>query len=216
MNILVIGDLHCPFEKKGALKFVKKVYDKEDIDKVIFLGDVVDNHAMSYHESDPDGMSAGDELKQAIKHLGKWYKMFPDADVCIGNHDALPKRKGFTSGMSSVWIRSLQEVLKVPRWNFKPLLKYGDWFFSHGVGQSVHSRAVDVKAHCVAGHLHSKFEARFNGEHWSIFGGALVDDTSYAMAYGKFGKKTKHGVVVIKDALSDNPTVKMIKMKNYK
>jgi hypothetical protein len=33
---------------------------KHTIGTVIFLGDIIDNHYSSYHESDPDGYSAGE------------------------------------------------------------------------------------------------------------------------------------------------------------
>jgi predicted phosphodiesterase len=212
MNILVIGDLHTPFEHENALKFVKSVYDNEDINEVVFMGDVVDNHAVSYHESDPDGLSAGDELECAINSLRKWHAEFPYAKVCIGNHDVLPNRKAFTGGISSRWMKGLREVLETPTWDFQPYHEIGRWFFSHGVGQLVHTRAADMDRNCVAGHKHSRFEANYRNGNWSIFAGALVDDNSYAMAYGKWDKKTKLGVVVIKDAMSDNPEIKMIPM----
>jgi hypothetical protein len=33
---------------------------------LFFIGDIIDNHYSSYHESDPDGYSAGEELDRAI------------------------------------------------------------------------------------------------------------------------------------------------------
>ena len=35
-------------------------------DKVIHIGDEVDKHAMSFHDSDPDLPSAGDELRMSL------------------------------------------------------------------------------------------------------------------------------------------------------
>ena len=86
-NILVIGDLHEPFCLDGYLEWCKEQYETFSCNQVIFIGDCVDSHGFSYHEPDPDGMSSGDELNLAIEKISKWYEAFPNADVCIGNHD---------------------------------------------------------------------------------------------------------------------------------
>ena len=71
---LVIGDLHCPFDHKDALKHALDTKAKYNCSRVVFIGDLIDSHASSRHESCPNGMSAGDELKEAIKSVQKWYK----------------------------------------------------------------------------------------------------------------------------------------------
>jgi hypothetical protein len=63
-NILVIGDLHEPFCLDGYLEWCKEQYKIHNCNQVIFIGDIMDNHAYSYHEPDPDGMSAGLELRK--------------------------------------------------------------------------------------------------------------------------------------------------------
>jgi predicted phosphodiesterase len=92
-NILVIGDLHEPFCLDGYLEFCIEQYETYNCNQVIFIGDCIDSNGFSYHELDPDGMSAGDELSLAIRKITKWYKAFPEADVCIGNHDRMASRK---------------------------------------------------------------------------------------------------------------------------
>ena len=49
-NVLVIGDLHEPFCLDGYLDFCIEQQKKWNCDKVIFIGDVIDNHYASYHE----------------------------------------------------------------------------------------------------------------------------------------------------------------------
>ena len=97
-NILVIGDLHAPFIRKGYLEHCIKAYRDFACNKVIFIGDLIDNHYSSYHDADPDGYGAGEELDRAIDQVQKWYKAFPKAKVMIGNHDAIIARKAFSSG----------------------------------------------------------------------------------------------------------------------
>lgn len=96
-RILVIGDIHAPFELKGYFEFCKETYSKYNCNQVIFIGDIIDNHYSSFHVSDPDGMGGGDELDYAINDISKWVEAFPVADVLIGNHDRIIMRKAFDS-----------------------------------------------------------------------------------------------------------------------
>jgi hypothetical protein len=80
---LVIGDLHEPFCLDGYLKFCKETYEKYNCNNVVFIGDVIDNHYSSYHETDADGMGGKYELDDAVKRLSKWYKAFPNAYVTL-------------------------------------------------------------------------------------------------------------------------------------
>ena len=61
-KVLAIGDLHEPFCLDGFLDFNKSLKPRGP-KEIVFIGDIVDNHYSSYHEADPDGMSAGDELE---------------------------------------------------------------------------------------------------------------------------------------------------------
>ena len=91
-RILVIGDLHEPFCLEGYLNFCKETYATYNCNKVVFIGDIIDSHYSSYHETDADGLGGGDELELAISKLKRWYKAFPDADVTLGNHDRIITR----------------------------------------------------------------------------------------------------------------------------
>ena len=110
-RILVIGDLHCPFEQEGYFEFCLETYDKFACNQVVFIGDLIDSHATSRHETDPNGYSAKTELELAIEDLQKWSATFPVADVIIGNHDRIVMRRAFSSSIPSVWIKSFNEVL---------------------------------------------------------------------------------------------------------
>lgn len=85
-GVLVVGDLHAPFIREGYLEFCKRIYDKHNLERVVFIGDIIDNHYSSFHDTDPDGHGAGEELDRARKQISEWYKTFPDADVLLGNH----------------------------------------------------------------------------------------------------------------------------------
>lgn len=189
-RVLVIGDLHCPFEKQGYLEFCISIYKKWKCNQVIFIGDVIDLHYSSYHEQDPDGFSAGQELELAIKKVSKWYKAFPEATIIIGNHDRIVSRKMFSSGLSKKWMKSYQEVLGVPGWNFVMEYELDNTLYFHGEGASAAAKARQECKSVVSGHRHSEGYVQYiNNEVFGLQTGCGIDRHSYAMAYGSAGKK---------------------------
>jgi hypothetical protein len=200
-RILVIGDLHEPFCLDGYLQHCKDVYSKYNCNKVVFIGDVIDNHYSSYHETDADGLGGADELEIAIKRLGKWYKAFPDADVTTGNHDRLIMRKAQTSAIPTKWIKAYKEVLEVPKWNFTDRVVYDNVQYIHGEGGTASTKCRADMMSTVQGHLHTQcYTQWFVGQNFKIFGmqvGCGIDNDAYAMAYAKRGKKPAIGCGVV-------------------
>ena len=200
-NILVIGDLHEPFCLDGYLEWCKEQYKTYNCNQVIFIGDILDNHAFSYHEPDPDGMSAGNELELAIKKVQKWYEAFPYADITIGNHDRMCSRKRFTAGIPSAWIKSYNEVLGTPNWNWVESIVYDDVLYEHGEGGQAQSKAKNNLMSSVCGHTHTEAYTKwFVGKRFRVFGtqvGCGVNSKSYAAAYAKNYKKQAIGCAVV-------------------
>lgn len=200
-NILVIGDLHEPFCLEKYLDHCKKIQVKYKCGTTIFIGDLIDNHYSSYHETDPDGLSAGKELDKAINRLQRWYNAFPEAYVMIGNHDRIINRKATTSGLSKRWIRNLNEVLEVKNWEFLEEIDINNVNYNHGEGGTAKSRMKNEMQSLVQGHLHAQFYIEYIVSPTSrIFGmqvGCGVDRKSYAMSYGKNFKKPIIGCGVV-------------------
>ena len=200
-RILVIGDLHCPFELDGYFNFCKETYANYNCNQVIFIGDIIDNHAFSYHEPDPDGMSAGDELQVAIEDVKKWYNAFPVADVLIGNHDRMAARKAMTGGIPKVWIKSYNDVLGTPKWNWTERIVYDDVQYVHGEGGTARTKAKNDMMSTVQGHIHTQAYTEFTvGRKFKVFGmqvGCGIDAKSYASAYAKNFKKQAIGCGVV-------------------
>ena len=192
-NVLVIGDLHEPFCLDNYLGHCVETYNKYKCDEVVFIGDIIDNHASSYHETDPDGHSAGQELKMAIQRIKQWYQAFPKATVIIGNHDRLIMRKAYSSGLSKMWIKDYAEVLGTPGWNFTESIEIDDVLYIHGEGGTARARVRRDLQSIVQGHLHSQAYIDWCvGAKFKLFGmqvGCGIDHKSYAMAYGKEGPK---------------------------
>ena len=196
-NVLVVGDLHAPFTRKGYLEHCIQVYNNYQCNQVVFIGDIIDNHYSSYHDADPDGYGAGEELDRAIAHIQPWYKQFPKAKVCIGNHDAIICRKAFSSGISNRWIRDYDEVLGTFGWDFKQEHNIDGVTYVHGTGSSgkgATKRVREWHTSIVQGHIHTEaFVDWYCNKNYRLFAmqvGCGVDDRSYAMAYAKnFTKK---------------------------
>ena len=199
---LVIGDLHEPFCLDGYLKFCKETYKKYNCNNAVFIGDVIDNHYSSYHETDADGMGGKYELDDAVKRLSKWYKAFPNAYVTLGNHDRIIVRKAQTSNIPSKWIKEFKEVLETPNWNFVTEVYFDGVRYVHGdkSGKPRMSAKRDMVS-TVSGHFHTDMYCEwFFGKTRAIFGlavGCGVDSKSYAMGYMQGGKKEAIGCGVV-------------------
>ena len=200
-RILVIGDLHEPFCLDSYLKHAKDMYAKHNCNKVVFIGDVIDNHYSSFHDPDPDGMGGGDELDLAILRLKRWYKAFPVADVCIGNHDRIVTRKAYAGGVPKRWIKGMAEVLETPNWNYQERFVYDDVQYIHGESGRATKKAKDDMMSTVQGHRHTEMFTEYAvGANYKVFGCAVgcgIDQSSYAMAYGKHFKKCAIGVAIV-------------------
>lgn len=201
-RILVVGDLHEPFCLDAYLEHCIYVYSKYNCNRVVFIGDVIDNHYSSYHEVDPDGLGGGDELDLAVKRLSRWVKAFPVADIMIGNHDRIIARKAFSSGIPKKWIKEYKEVLNAPEWNFTESIIIDNVLYQHGEGGTARSKMRKELISTVQGHLHTQGYIDFQvGRNYKIFGaqiGCGIDKDAYAMAYGKnFGKPFISCLVVL-------------------
>lgn len=185
-NILVIGDLHEPFCLDGYLEFCKKVQKTYKTNHTIFIGDVIDNHFSSYHESDPDLYSAGDELKHATNRLSKWHKAFPNAEVCLGNHDVIASRKVFTAGLSQAWLKNIDDVLQVPTWKFDTSFVHDGVKYVHGHKHtSARSSCLKGSHSMVQGHRHQEsYLWRHSNGRFGMQVGTGIDSETRAMAYG--------------------------------
>jgi len=192
-NTLVIADLHEPFTLNGYLDFCIRIYEKYKCNTVVFIGDIIDNHYSSFHETNPDGHSAGMELQLAKENIKLWYAAFPYARVCIGNHDLIPERKTFTAGNSKTWLKTISEVLNTPNWDYAENHVIDNVMYTHGTARKARQRMRQDLISIVQGHYHSESYIDYiAGSHYLLFCmqvGAGLDKDSYAAAYGRHFSK---------------------------
>ena len=193
-RVLVIPDLHVPFHHQDAFKFLAAVKRKYKPNEVINLGDLEDWHSISMHDHDPEGLSAGDELKELRKQVKPLFKMFPKMKICTSNHGSLPFRRAFKFGLPSELIKSYREILQAPKgWVWADQWEVDKIIFEHGdpfSGQQAAIKAAEQNMQStVIGHVHSFAGIQYsaNSRHL-IFGfnvGCLIDKDAYAFAYAK-------------------------------
>lgn len=210
-RVLVVGDLHAPFVHPRYLRHCIDIGNKYKCNKVVLTGDEADNHAISYHESNPDGYSAGDELAQAKKALGRWFTSFPVASVCISNHGSLFYRKGVTAGLPAEVFRSYAEIWGAPKtWRWETRFDIDQVQYIHGTGFSGQNGAINAaKKHrqsTVIGHIHSHGGVLWSASHKDIiFGlnaGCGIDLKAYAFEYGReFPERPTLGCGVVLDGV---------------
>jgi metallophosphoesterase superfamily enzyme len=196
-NKLIIGDLHEPFTKEQYLEFCRTVQENFDCGTVVFIGDIIDNHYSSFYESDPDGFSAGDELTAAKLKIKTWHDVFPNAKICVGNHDEMILRKAKNSGISFNWIKDIKEVLETPSWEYGNNFIIDDVLFQHGTGSyaddGAYKHALNKGISVVQGHNHSSAKIThhvdMNKKLFSMAVGCGVNEDTYAMVYSKNNMK---------------------------
>lgn len=211
-RILVIPDLHLPYQHIDAIDFLAKLKKTLNPTRTICLGDELDYHALSFHDSDQDLFSAGEELRRAQAYIGSIYELFPHMDVLESNHGSMAYRKAKHHGMPRSLLKSYNEVLGTPdwKWHNKLIVTLPNGrrcMFVHSYGANVLQSSQSLGMSLVQGHHHSQFELRYwqsdYGElHFAITSACLIDDVSYAFAYNKLQvKRPILGVTFIENGM---------------
>ncbi len=193
-RVLIISDTQIPFQHKDYLAFLKAVAKKYKTEETVHIGDEVDFGGLGEWDKDPDGFSAGHELKEALKELQKLYKAFPKVKACTSNHTARPFRRAFKYGIPKAFIRDYSEFLEAPKgWQWRESWIIDEVQYEHGEGFSGRQGAIKAAEQnmrsTVIGHIHSHAGIQYVANpRYLIFGfnvGCLIDNKSYAFAYNK-------------------------------
>lgn len=134
-RVLVIGDIHCPAHHPGYLQFCKDLYREWRCNTVVFIGDVVDLQAISFHAHNPNCPGPADEYILAKRQIQQWYRAFPKAKVCIGNHDERVIRLAESVNIPSRFLRDYADIWCTPGWNWKYEHIVDGVYYFHGTGR---------------------------------------------------------------------------------
>lgn len=211
-RILVISDLHIPYHHPDALEFLQHLYDKYSPTRIICMGDELDKHSMSFHDSDPDLASAGDELRKSLPVIKELERMFPIMDILDSNHGSMVWRKAKHFGIPKHYIKGYNEVLGVSddwQWHNDLTIELpnGSYcYFHHGKSANVIKLSQQMGMNCVQGHYHESFKIDYwgnpTGLYWAVQSACLIDDHSYAFSYNNVNiKRPIIGTSLIIDSL---------------
>lgn len=198
-RILFISDMHIPYHHVDTIAFLKHLKAKYNPTRVICLGDELDKHALSYHDSDPDLPSAGDELKKSLPVIKELFEIFPTMDIIESNHGSLVWRKAKTFGIPKHYIKSYNDVLGVDggwKWSFDLTINLPNGqkcYVHHGKTSNVIQLSQQMGMCAVQGHFHESFKIDYwgnpTGLYWGMQCGCLIDDDALAFNYNNVNIK---------------------------
>jgi predicted phosphodiesterase len=210
MRTLYIGDIHAPVTHPGYLKFNEHLADKHQVKRVCLIGDVLDHHAISFHASNPACPGPNDEYELSLACIARWHDAFPEADVCVGNHDARTYRLAETHGIGPQYLRDYADIWETPGWTWRDEFQHEGVLALHGTGRGGEHPAYNAMKRnhqsVVLGHTHHaggvKWSAHRGGRLFGMDTGCGVDVEAAAMAYGKnFDRKPLLGSGVVIDGV---------------
>jgi len=190
---LVFSDVHIPFNHPNFLQFLQDVYKAHNCGPVVCLGDLVDNHAISRHQTETCAKSPYDELDQTITEVAKYTTAFPKVKMVLGNHDLIHVRQAATLGIGERFLKTLNELLKLPaEWILDEEFIIGDVLYKHGINcagiNGAYNLALRERLSACIGHAHSFGGVSYiTNKRNIIFGascGCGIDINAYAFAYG--------------------------------
>ena len=195
-KVLAIGDLHIPYHHKDSFAFLRALKKKyKGFDLVVNMGDELDQHAISMHDSNPDLPSAGDELRLAKTYVKELEGIFPDMTLLDSNHSSLVYRRALKYGLPKAYLKHYNEFLDVSKgwkWVDDLTISLNDGsrcFFTHGMSANVLQISQKMGMHAVQGHYHSKASIQYYSNpdnlNWAMQTGCLTNQQSLAFGYSK-------------------------------
>jgi hypothetical protein len=200
-RILFISDMHIPYHHKNLLPFLSMLKDRYEPTRIIGLGDELDKHAMSFHDSDPDLPSAGDELRRSLPVIAEVESLYPVIEWVDSNHGSLAYRKAKHHGIPRHYIRGYNEVLQVGSgwsWHNDLVLdmtnfQLPDVYVHHGKSNKAIRTSQAMSMSHVCGHFHESFGIEYwanpQGLYFGMNSGCLIDDDQLAFAYNNANLK---------------------------
>ena len=191
----IIGDTHLPYELEGYLDFCIETFEAWGVDTVVHIGDMFDNHSLSFHDSEPMLHNVVGEYESAYRRAEDWYAAFPEATLIMGNHDRIPARQLRKLGMEpNIFMKPIEDLFNMPKgWAVANEIEIDDVLYHHGEtagGVNGFRKDAEKRMRCtVSGHNHSNagISATATDQElvWGMGVGCGVDHKHMAFAYGK-------------------------------
>lgn len=202
-RILIISDLHFPYAHQDWHPFLKAIKEQYKPEIIISVGDEVDGHSVSFHNSESSLFNPDAELEKAIEEIHHLRDLFPKMYLCESNHGSLIYRRVKAENIPIRHIVPLDQLYETPNWSWHhEIMLETDCGFTtivHGKTGGYNKLSNDQGCNAIQGHYHSKFELTWSqssmGARYNMIVSCLIDQESMAYNYGKnFSKKPIHGV----------------------
>jgi predicted phosphodiesterase len=194
-RILIISDLHYPYARIDSIDFLKEIKKQYKPDFVVNIGDEIDSHALSFHDSDPDLPSAGDELRMAKENIKELESLFPKMVLLDSNHSSLVYRRSRKYGIPKAYIKNYNDFLGVSnKWKWVDNLTVTlpnkqRCFMTHGISSNVTKVSQLNSQNVIQGHYHGQFKIEYwansDALMWGMQVGCLVQQQSMAFRYSR-------------------------------
>lgn len=193
MRVLVIGDIHEPVSHPAYLQFCKDLKKKYRCNQVVFIGDLADWHAISHWVKEPNCPGPKDEYELAKEKIQQWYKAFPKALVCIGNHDERPERLAKSVAIPSEFLKSYNNLWGTKTWTWAYDFILEGVYYMHGTGfKGVHPAWTAMSKTLmptVMGHCHKNagisWKATPSKRIFALDVGCGIDVKAWQFVYGR-------------------------------
>ena len=193
-RILVISDMHLPYQHKDAIRFLTEIKKEFKPDFVVNIGDLLDFHAINMHTHDPDLYSAGMELDSSKEYIKQIEDVFPNVTEVDSNNSSLVYRRALKYGMSKQFLKPYGDFLGTKKWKWVDdltlTMSNGQrCFFTHGRSADILKVSQTMGMSAVQGHYHTKFLISYwaNPDHlfFAMNVGCLINQKSMAFNYAR-------------------------------
>ena len=193
-TILVVSDMHLPYQHKDSIKFLKEIKKEFKPDTTLSIGDLLDQHALSFHDSSPELYSAGMELDKAKEYVKELESIFPKLIEVDSNHSSMIYRRALKHGLPRAYLKEYGDFLETKKWKWVDdltlTMSNGQrCFFTHGRSADVLKVSQTMGMSAVQGHYHTKFVISWWANPDNLFFGmnvgCLIDQKSMAFNYAK-------------------------------
>ena len=193
-RILIISDMHLPYQHKDSITFLKEIKKEFKPDTNISIGDLLDQHALSFHDSSPELYSAGMELDKAKEYVRELENVFPKLIEVDSNHSSMIYRRALKHGLPKAYLKDYGDFLETKKWKWVDdltlTMSNGQrCFFTHGRSADVLKVSQTMGMNTVQGHYHTKFVISYwanpDNIFWAMNVGCLINQKSMAFSYAK-------------------------------
>ena len=193
-RILVISDMHLPYQHKDSITFLKEIKKQFKPDTTLSIGDLLDQHALSFHDSSPELYSAGMELDKAKEYVRELESVFPKLIEVDSNHSSMIYRRALKHGLPKAYLKDYGDFLETKKWKWIDdltlTMSNGQrCFFTHGRSADVLKVSQSMGMSAVQGHYHTKFVISYWANPDNLFFGmnvgCLINQKSMAFNYAK-------------------------------